>query len=451
MVERDRTASPAGVLGRLRRGATGQRGASSVEFVGILAIVAALVGVVGVAVAAQGSSIVPAARAAICAVVGGTACDAPGDGDVLAGPDGTDGAGAPDEAGATDRSGCDGFWGCVWEGTKQVGSGIFNVGRGAWDDVVGIYDLIRDPGRLVDAAEYIWNNPGDALRQMVWDDESAGMWESGDYGGAIGRTLWNVGSWFIPGYDVAKAGSLFGDLGRVARLGGNAARVVDDVADIARRAQQAASRGNLDEAAALAADAERRADDLADAARRTGCLGAGLVTPDGSRILALGGGGPGSAAATVVVAAGPCDVNRTAVENARRQAQAARAAAESAVTGPVAYGQTALGQAVLDRRILDNNVRNNYAAALLDDGTIITGRSDSALHAEQDVLAQAGDRRVVSLYTERQPCAARCQAATEGINVQYTFPWEPSSVRPPNSEITATVRQAMNERRAQQP
>ena len=48
---------------------------------------------------------------------------------------------------------------------QQVGSAVYNVGKGAVDDVVGIVDLIRNPGSIIDAAKYIWDNPGDALRQ----------------------------------------------------------------------------------------------------------------------------------------------------------------------------------------------------------------------------------------------------------------------------------------------
>lgn len=42
-------------------------------------------------------------------------------------------------------------------------------------------------------------------------------------------------------------------------------------------------------------------------------------------------------------------------------------------------------------------------------------RPPRVVHAEQDVLRQAGDRQVMQLFSEREPCAARCGPLTEGI------------------------------------
>jgi deoxycytidylate deaminase len=121
--------------------------------------------------------------------------------------------------------------------------------------------------------------------------------------------------------------------------------------------------------------------------------------------------------------------------------------------GRVGYADTALGEAVLDARVAARDRTGNYAAAQLDNGEIIVGRSRAGVHAEEDLVAQARaqGRDITSLYTEREPCARKCQALTEGINVQYTWQWEPSSVRPPRAEIDATIRSRVNERLEQQP
>jgi len=119
---------------------------------------------------------------------------------------------------------CSGFFSCVWEKATSGPLGaadlwwdyVFEIGRGAVNDVVGIWDLVTDPGSVIDAAKYVWNNPLDAARQLVWDDDSAKMWAEGNYTGAIRRTVWNVGSWAIPGVNVGRAASVLGKLGRVA-------------------------------------------------------------------------------------------------------------------------------------------------------------------------------------------------------------------------------------------
>jgi hypothetical protein len=300
----------------------GDRGVSTAEYIGTLAVTALVISALLLAISPP--QVMSGARDLVCAVIG-QGCDV-GPGQVTADGDpadaGTDtGDGSP--VGATgDEPWCEGIGGCVLGGLGQVGSALWNVGRAAWDDVTGIWGLITDPGRLIDAAVYIWNNPLDALRQMVWDDETAEMWGNGDIGGAIGRTIWNVGSWFIPGVNLGKGAGIFGDLGRLGRLGTRISGALDEIADLTARAQRAAQNGNLDEAADLAADAQRRADDLADQARRSGCLTAGV----GPQVL-LAMGPPGSAAAGPAILANGCDEAAEAAEEAQRLADEAAAAA----------------------------------------------------------------------------------------------------------------------------
>jgi len=110
----------------------------------------------------------------------------------------------------------------------------------------------------------------------------------------------------------------------------------------------------------------------------------------------------------------------------RRAAAAGSEGADTAgpaVAGQVDYGSTALSQAVRARRLADKNIANTYAAGRLESGDIIVGRSSGGLHAEEDVIAQAGGRRIVDLYSEFEPCANKCRAATTGMNVTWSWPW----------------------------
>src|SRR5450759_2103690 len=52
-------------------------------------------------------------------------------------------------------------------------------------------------------------------------------------------------------------------------------------------------------------------------------------------------------------------------------------------------------------------------------------RSIGETHAEQNLIQQAGFRRVVDLYSERQPCQETCEPLTEGMNSSWSFRWNP--------------------------
>lgn len=96
-----------------------------------------------------------------------------------------------------------------------------------------------------------------------------------------------------------------------------------------------------------------------------------------------------------------------------------------------------LTNAVHNQRLADGAAgrTGNYGAALLDDGSIITGRSGATWHAEDDLINQAGSRGIVDLYTERAPCAASCQPKLGGVNVTWAFPWNGA-----NAAETAAIR-----------
>jgi hypothetical protein len=99
----------------------------------------------------------------------------------------------------------------------------------------------------------------------------------------------------------------------------------------------------------------------------------------------------------------------------------------------VAYGSTELSQIVQEVRVGIGGSfgrGGNFAAARLEGGEILLGRSNAEVHAEEDILGQAGGRRITDLYSECEPCAARCAGQIPaGTNVTWSFQWNPASVR----------------------
>ena len=76
-------------------------------------------------------------------------------------------------------------------------------------------------------------------------------------------------------------------------------------------------------------------------------------------------------------------------------------------------------------RLSTNDKVGNYAIGCLEDGTVIMARSIGNMHAEQNLIQQAGFRRIVDLYSERQPCQETCETLTEGMNSSWSFRWNP--------------------------
>lgn len=111
-------------------------------------------------------------------------------------------------------------------------------------------------------------------------------------------------------------------------------------------------------------------------------------------------------------------------------------------TGQVPYGSTIMSQIIQAIRLQRTDSRGNYAIGCLEDGTMVIGRSSGAMHAEEDVIRQAGFRRIVDLYSERQPCQEDSEALTGGFNKSWSFLWNPPTVR---EASTAAFRAAMNE------
>ncbi|MCN9244451.1 restriction endonuclease fold toxin 5 domain-containing protein [Streptomyces sp. RY43-2] len=270
--------------------------------------------------------------------------------------DGGDGDNGGDGGG--DKNDCDGFWGCSWDKISQVGKGL-GV-DGVWGDLEGIGALF-DPDTWSGMADY-----GEQLgSQWVEDSKDAGSkWDKGDYLGAIGDwggaslntgvkvlddmfvgdevrerwnngqktravtdVVWNVGSLFIPGYDVAKVVGKVGKLGKLGKVAEKIAEAADKAGDAAKRARKAAEVGDVGEARKAAKEADEAADAAEDQARRTGCVIAlgpsrrtpttpGLIGGTGSGTVVLAAGGP----SRVILADDGCDKEAEAkAKEARKQ------------------------------------------------------------------------------------------------------------------------------------
>ncbi|MFE4384429.1 Tox-REase-5 domain-containing protein [Streptomyces cyaneofuscatus] len=275
--------------------------------------------------------------------------------------DGDDGGG--EQAEEQEDCGGWGFFGCAWDRTTQVFKGL--VVDGIWGDISGIIDLFKpetwaglaDYGRQLgdqwmkdsQGAGDKWSD-GDYLG-AIWDwgkasvntvvtvgddvfvgDEVRERWNNGEKTRAVTDVIWNVGSLFIPGYNVAKAVGKAGKLGKIGKVASEIADAAGDAGAAARRARKAAEAGDLDGVRKAAKEADEAADSAEDAARRTGCAIAsgppplvrygggatGGVPGDGTGVLA--GGSPGR----VVLANGGCD------EAAKAAAAEARAAERAA-------------------------------------------------------------------------------------------------------------------------
>ncbi|MEV6161709.1 Tox-REase-5 domain-containing protein [Streptomyces sp. NPDC052052] len=264
---------------------------------------------------------------------------------------GDDGAKADEE----DCSGW-GFFGCAWDRTTQVVKGL--AVDGVWGDITGIIDLFK-PETWSGIAEYgkqlgsQWMQDSESARDKwgdgdylgaVWDwgkasvntvvkvgddifvgDEVRDRWNNGEKTRAVTDVIWNVGSFFIPGYDVAKVVGKVGKLGKLGKIAEKVAKAADDAGSAARRARKAAELGDLDGVRKAAKEADEAADAAEDAARRTGCVIASgpLLVRHGGTTAGVGGSGTGVLAAgsvgRVVLADGGCD------EAAKAEAAEARA------------------------------------------------------------------------------------------------------------------------------
>ncbi|MFB6709975.1 Tox-REase-5 domain-containing protein [Streptomyces sp. NPDC056333] len=223
-----------------------------------------------------------------------------------------------------------GFFGCAWDRTTQVVKGL--AVDGVWGDVTGIIDLFKPE---------TWSGLADYGKQLgsTWTEDSkdaGSKWDKGDYFGALGDwgkaslntvvkvgddmfvgdevrdrwnngektravtdVVWNIGSLFIPGYDVAKVVGKASKLGKLGKVAAKVAEAAENAGNAARRARKAAEVGDIDGVRKAAKEADEAADEAEDAARRTGCSIA-----LGPRVR-YGGYGGISGSGTGVLAAGP--------------------------------------------------------------------------------------------------------------------------------------------------
>ncbi|MEU2145562.1 Tox-REase-5 domain-containing protein, partial [Streptomyces globisporus] len=257
-----------------------------------------------------------------------------------------------------------GFFGCAWDRTTQVFKGL--VVDGIWGDISGIIDLFKPEtwSGLVDYGKQLGDQwvkessgagdkwaDGDYLGAL-WDwggasvntvitvgddifvgDEVRERWNNGEKTRAVTDVIWNVGSLFIPGYNVAKVVGKAGKLGKLGKVASEVADAAGDASTAARRARQAADAGDLDGVRKAAKEADEAADSAEDAARRTGCAiaggptgvpygggGGGFRGVPGAGTGVLAGGSPGR----ILLAEGGCD------EAAKKAAEEARAAERQA-------------------------------------------------------------------------------------------------------------------------
>ncbi|MBX7467316.1 hypothetical protein K1Y80_14660 [Streptomyces sp. MAG02] len=178
----------------------------------------------------------------------------------------------------------DGIWGDVKDGwnavihpvdtVKGTVSGLWNYGsdivsnewNSAFDkvkkgDILGLVEQDLSFGPRM-----VWKLGGDfVVTQDVRD-----AWKRGDYGEAFGLTLWNGGSYFIPGVGEGKLAELLVKLEKINKIN-KVVRFVEKANEALDRVRKAVRKGDLGEAKKAADDAQKAADDAAEKARKSGC------------------------------------------------------------------------------------------------------------------------------------------------------------------------------------
>lgn len=265
-------------------------------------------------------------------------------------------------------SGFGAFFGCAGNQIKQVGEGLFV--DGVWGDLTGIYDMVRHPldtlsgigdyGKQLGSdwmdnskdardkwskGDYLgavlgWGGAslktgGTVLYDTFIGDDVADQWNSGNKTRAVTTVLWNVGSLFIPGYDVGKVAEKLGVLGKLGKLG----KLAEKAGKAAEDAKKAAKAGDVKGAEKAAKEADEAADAAEKKARESGCTlsaparripyeNGGLSGSPGTGTGTTGLSGPpgtgttvlaaGDSSPYIVLAEGGCD------EDAKKEAEEAR-------------------------------------------------------------------------------------------------------------------------------
>ncbi|MCX5293254.1 MULTISPECIES: cell envelope integrity protein TolA [unclassified Streptomyces] len=266
-------------------------------------------------------------------------------------------------------SGFGAFFGCAGNQVKQVGQGLFV--DGVWGDLTGIYDMVRHPldtlSGLGDYGKQLghdwmdnskdardkWSNGdylgavlgwggaslktgGTVLYDMFIGKDVADQWNNGNHTRAVTTVLWNIGSLFIPGYDVGKVAEKIGVLGKLGKLG----KLAEKAGKAAEDAKKAAKAGDVAGAEKAAKEAEDAAEEAEKKAKQSGCTISApsrRIPYDGTAPAGQGGPFSGSSGTgTTVLAAGAsgspyivlaedgCD------EDAKKEAEEARKQADEA-------------------------------------------------------------------------------------------------------------------------
>jgi hypothetical protein len=242
-----------------------------------------------------------------------------------------------------------GFFGCAGDRVTQVFKGV--VVDGIWGDVTGFVDLFKGEtwegigeygeqlggqwlqdskdaagkwddgdhlGAIGDWGKASWNTAFKVGDDLFVGDEVRERWNNGEKTRAVTDVVWNVGSLFIPGYDVAKVVGKFSHLGKAAKGVAETAEAADRAGDAAARARKAADAGDVDGAGKAAKEADEAADLAEDRARSTGCS---IASGPGFGGVPGLGGVPGSG--TGLIAAGPAfKVRHLAAEGCDKTAKA---------------------------------------------------------------------------------------------------------------------------------
>lgn len=191
---------------------------------------------------------------------------------VLRGLPGPGGSAAPGAASAASGGGggggflsqVGGFFEGIWEGAKGMVTGLVNVVLHPIDTLKGIGYAVTHPGEL-------W----DALKKPYVED-----WQSGNYGRAIGRGVFEVAMFLIPGVGEAKAGAKTAEIAELASQVSKAsklaeiANVADDIARVSKAGELAEAASTLAAGARAAETALAASGDLAALGRATDAFAA---------------------------------------------------------------------------------------------------------------------------------------------------------------------------------
>jgi len=263
------------VLRRHRGLVPAQAGATTLEYAAILSLVGALViALVALSIPTQVADHV---HPAICQIFEQKNCPTTAKSPTTTSTNSTGNPVAAPAAPPKKKHG-GGNWftkGAGWFG-HQAGGLVTGIGGAAWQNVKGLGNIVTDPvGTVKNIGSAFYHHPLQTVGGLFgFDQQTFDDWKHGNYGHAIGRVTWGVGSWFIPygdiaakAGDLAKLGEVAGDAGKVSEIAGD----LDKAANAASDADKAAEAGDVGRATQDAENAQSEADKAAQDAKKKGC------------------------------------------------------------------------------------------------------------------------------------------------------------------------------------